>query len=154
VSSYVSAELRRLVHERAQALCEYCLIHEEDTFFGCQVDHIISEKHSGPTEAQNLASACTFCNRAKGTDLGSMASGSGQLTRFFNPRDDRWSEHFRLDGVRIVPLTVIGEVTSSVLQFNAVDRLSERFALISVSRYPSAAAQRVIDGLTGRRQID
>ncbi len=154
MSSYVSAELRRLVHERAQALCEYCLIHEEDTFFGCQVDHIISEKHSGPTEAQNLASACTFCNRAKGTDLGSMASGSGQLTRFFNPRDDRWSEHFRLDGARIVPLTVIGEVTSSVLQFNAVDRLSERFALISVSRYPSAAAQRVIDGLTGRRQID
>jgi hypothetical protein len=68
MSSYISAALRRLVATRAEYLCEYCLIHEEDTFFGCEVDHIISEKHGGQTEADNLAYACAFCNRSKGSD--------------------------------------------------------------------------------------
>jgi hypothetical protein len=58
--TYISAELRRLVAARAEGLCEYCLIHEEDTFFGCEVDHIISEKHGGSTDAGNLAYACLF----------------------------------------------------------------------------------------------
>ena len=43
-ASYISPELRRLVAARAEGLCEYCLIHEDDTFFGCEVDHILSEK--------------------------------------------------------------------------------------------------------------
>ncbi len=55
MSSYVSADLRRLVTSRAQSLCEYCLIHEDDTYLGCQVDHVISEKHGGPTELENPA---------------------------------------------------------------------------------------------------
>lgn len=145
MSSYVSAELRRSVRERAHALCEYCLIHEEDTFFGCQVDHIISEKHGGATDGTNLALACTFCNRAKGSDLGSIASDSGELIRFFNPQD-RWTEHFGLDGARIVPVSSIGEVTVRILEFNSADRIEERAALLRLGRYPSSAARRVIDG--------
>jgi hypothetical protein len=101
------------------------LIHEEDTFFGCQVDHILSEKHGGVSDVRNLASACSFCNRSKGTDLGSIASESGQLVRFFNPRVDLWRVHFRLDGPRIVSRTAIGDVTVRILGFNAEDRLQE-----------------------------
>ena len=52
--TYINAELRRLVLARADGVCEYCLIAEDDTFYGCEVDHIISEKHGGPTEADNL----------------------------------------------------------------------------------------------------
>ena len=70
--SYVGPALRRLVATRADRLCEYCLIHEDETYFGCEVDHIISEKHSGPTSADNLAYACAYCNRAKGADVGSV----------------------------------------------------------------------------------
>lgn len=44
----------------------------EDTYFGCQVDHIISEKHGGATEEHNLAYACSYCNRNKGSDIGSI----------------------------------------------------------------------------------
>ncbi len=54
MSSYVSADLRRLVASRAYHVCEYCLIHESDTYLGCHIDHIISEKHGGLTEAENL----------------------------------------------------------------------------------------------------
>jgi hypothetical protein len=148
MSSYVSAALRRLVAVRADNLCEYCLIHAEDTVFGCEVDHIISEKHGGATDAENLAYACAFCNRAKGSDIGSIVSLTGHFVRFFNPRTDRWTEHFALEGITVVPLSDIGEVTARILDFNNSDRLLERQALRDVGRYPStAAAARMAGGI-------
>ena len=54
MTSYVSTDLRQLVESRASHLCEYCLIHQDDTYLGCQVDHVIAEKHGGPTTAENL----------------------------------------------------------------------------------------------------
>jgi hypothetical protein len=127
--------------DRAEHLCEYCLIHEDDTFFGCQVDHIISEKHGGPTEADNLALACTFCNRYKGSDIGSLVWATNTFVRFFNPRTDQWADHFELDESVIKPLTDIGEVTARILEFNNSDRLLERQTLQTIGRYPSRAAQ-------------
>lgn len=79
MTSYVPADLRQLVELRANHLCEYCLIHEGDTCLGCQVDHVIAEKHGGLTAADNLSYACTFCNRAKGTDIGSVAQSTGDF---------------------------------------------------------------------------
>lgn len=138
--STISKSLRELVISRADRLCEYCLIHEEDTFFGCEVDHIISLKHGGPTEENNLAFACLFCNRHKGTDLGSILAGTGEFIRFFNPRQDEWSQHFRLEGALIKPASEIGAVTVSILGFNTSDRILEREALIALGRYPPEAA--------------
>jgi len=116
------------------------LIHEEATFFGCEVDHIISVKHGGSTEADNLAYACMFCNRQKGSDVGSVLIGTGGFCRFFNPRIDRWGMHFRLEGVVIQPQTNVGEVTARILGFNHSDRLLERRTLIGVGKYPSTGA--------------
>ena len=73
MGSYIRDDLRRLVAARADRLCEYCLIHEDDAYFGCEVDHIISVKHGGPTVAENLAYACAFCNRQKGSDFVSIS---------------------------------------------------------------------------------
>ncbi|MEK6286950.1 MAG: HNH endonuclease signature motif containing protein [Acidobacteriota bacterium] len=140
MSSYVSEELRRLVANRAERLCEYCLIGEDDTFFGCEVDHIVSLKHSGPTEAINLAYACSFCNRNKGSDIASLSGVAGELVRFFNPRIDLWSEHFRLEGSLIEPLTSVGEATARILKFNESERVLERETLIAIGRYPSKPA--------------
>lgn len=79
---YISQELRRLVTARAEHLCEYGLIHEQDTAFGCAVDHIISLKHGGTTDADNLAYACVFCNRFKGSDIGSIVGKPKNLPGF------------------------------------------------------------------------
>lgn len=136
MTSYISAELRRLVIVRAGGLCEYCLIHEADTWLGCQIDHVISEKHGGPTTADNLAYACVFCNRRKGTDLGSIVQQSGAFVRFFNPRTDRWSAHFRVNGALVESLTEIGEVTLKILDMNSAERLLERAALLAIGRFP------------------
>lgn len=140
MSSYVSDELRRQVADRAGRLCEYCLIHEDDTFFGCEVDHIVSLKHSGPTEPDNLAYACCFCNRHKGSDIASVSAETAELVRFFNPRTDRWADHFRLSGSIIEPLTGIGEATARILQFNESERILERETLMAIARYPTKPA--------------
>jgi hypothetical protein len=140
MSSYISAELRRLVASRANGLCEYCLMHESDTYLGCQIDHIISEKHGGPTDSANLAFACASCNRVKGSDISSIAPSSGDLTRLFNPRTDYWGDHFALQRFLIQPLTPIGEATVRALALNASERVLEREALVRVGRYPPKAA--------------
>lgn len=140
MSSYVPESLRRLVIARAEGLCEYCLIHEEDTFFGCEVDHIISEKHGGPTNAENLAYACFVCNHKKGSDIGSILWRSKTLVRLFNPRTDLWNEHFLLKEFRLEPISDVGEVTARLLGLNEVERVIERQVLGKRKRYPGAAA--------------
>ena len=140
----ISASLRRLVESRAGRVCEYCLIHADDVFVGCQVDHIISEKHGGPTAAENLAYACSYCNRQKGSDVGSIEKVTGQFIRLFNPRTDSWRDHFRLVGVRIEWRTPIGEATVRVLKLNEALRVEERETLKRHGKYPSPAAMQRI----------
>lgn len=143
MTRWISAGLRQVVASRASFLCEYCLVFEADTFYGCEVDHIISLKHDGSSQADNLAYACALCNRSKGSDVGSI-SASREFTRFFNPRTDRWAEHFVLELAVIRPLTVIGEVTARILEFNKGARLHEREEMIRFGKYPSEAALAVL----------
>jgi hypothetical protein len=105
MSERVLTPLRALVRARAQSRCEYCLIHEEDSLFRHQPDHIVAQKHRGPTHEANLAWACYLCNLLKGSDIASVDIETGQIVRPFNPRLDQWADHFRLEGGRIVPLT-------------------------------------------------
>ncbi len=140
MSNPISEETRRQVAERADFLCEYCLLHEDDGFFAFEVDHIISRKHGGGSEAANLAFACPICNRRKGPDVGTISRRTGALIRFFNPRTDTWAGHFSLVGAEIEPLGDIGEGTARILGFNDNERVAERKGLIATGRYPSIAA--------------
>jgi hypothetical protein len=149
-ATYIAADLRRLVVARAEGICECCLIAEDDTFYGCEADHIISEKHSGATTADNLAMACVFCNRAKGSDVGSIDWESNNFVSFFNPRTDLWADHFAFVEARIEGTTPTGIVTARILGFNTADRVSERAILRSSGRYPNAVALRRM-AMTDRR---
>ena len=113
---------------------------EADAYFRFQVEHMISRKHSGSSELENLALACVFCNRYKGSDIASLIPETNKLIRFYNPRVDRWNEHFRLNGVVIEPFTEIGEATVRILQMNHDDQILERQVLNRRGRYPSEAA--------------
>jgi hypothetical protein len=53
------------------------MIHKEDTFYECKVDHSRNVKHGGATEAANLANASVFCNHQKGRDVGSIVRTLG-----------------------------------------------------------------------------
>lgn len=140
--TWISAKLRRLVHERAGSLCEYCLISFDDFGTGFHVDHVIGEKHAGPTLEHNLSFACMECNLAKGSDLATLVQG--ELVRLFNPRIDVWSEHFALDGPVIRSRTKIGEGTLRLLGINEPARVGLRKMLIKAGRYPNQHARRVV----------
>ena len=129
------SELRLQVSERAGRRCEYCLIHEEDSAFSHEVDHVISIQHGGSTEPGNLAFACLFCNRFKGTNIASFDK-SGVLVRLFDPRRCLWGDHFRLEGAVIEPLTPEGAVTARLLKLNSSERVLERILLQRLGAYP------------------
>jgi hypothetical protein len=136
LGSDVGIALRKLVAERANRRCEYCLLHEDDAYFSHQVDHIISRKHGGHSELQNLAYACFRCNAWKGTDIGSVDPQSGRMVPLFHPRRDRWNEHFEVRGFVIEPLTAIGEVTARLLKLNLDKRVAERQVLATLGLFP------------------
>jgi hypothetical protein len=100
------------------------------------VDHVISRKHGGVTDLANLALSCERCNRAKGTDVGSVVGPEQGFVRLFNPRIDGWHAHFRLEGGQIEPLTDIGAATVRLLRLNAPDRVLQREALQQIAAYP------------------
>ncbi|MDX2256337.1 MAG: HNH endonuclease signature motif containing protein [Pseudanabaenaceae cyanobacterium bins.39] len=87
--SYISTKLRKLVSDRAQNSCEYCLITESLTLASHQVDHVIAEKHGGKTTEENLALSCSLCNQAKGSDIASIDLETGDVIRLYNPRQDQ-----------------------------------------------------------------
>ncbi len=135
MASDVSAALRRLVAERAELRCEYCLLPQEFALRKHQPDHIIPRQHGGETSAANLALACVRCNRAKGPNLGSLDPLTGELVRFFDPRHEEWSDHFNLDGALIKPLTAQARVTVKIFLLNQPQRVAERQQLLEVGLY-------------------
>ena len=134
--SYISAELRRLVIERAEGCCEYCRMQTADRLLPFEIDHIIAEKHGGATDEDNLSLACYRCNSFKGSDIASADPETGQAVFLFHPRHQRWKDHFRLNEAIIEPLTPEGRVTVFVLRLNVPVQVAERTALIAEGRYP------------------
>ena len=45
---------RRFVAQRANHRCEYCHVHQDDSFLGFEIDHIISLKHGGGNEIESI----------------------------------------------------------------------------------------------------
>ncbi len=124
--SDIDADLRALVRSRAGGCCEYCRISEIFTLAEHEIDHVIALKHGGETADHNLALCCTICNRFKGSDIASLDPESLQLTPLFNPRADRWDEHYRLQQGEIIALTAKGRVTVRLLRMNRPMRVRER----------------------------
>ena len=80
-------------------------------------------------ELENLALACQHCNLHKGPNLSGIDPISSELTRLFNPRRDRWQEHFAVEHGVIHGLTAVGRTTAYVLNMNSEHRIEFRLAL-------------------------
>ncbi len=139
--TYVSPTLRQSILDRAGNCCEYCLLSQDDNFLPFEVDYIIAEKHGGTTVSDNLCLSCSNCNGFKGSDIASNDPMTGVLTRLFNPRRQHWTDHFRLTGAVIEPLTPEGRVTVFLLRLNRSEQVEERIALIELGRYPCPKLQ-------------
>jgi 5-methylcytosine-specific restriction endonuclease McrA len=132
----IPASLRTAVHERAAGRCEYCRVPEAGAFFAHQPDHIIATQHRGQTELANLALACVQCNRFKGPNIASVDPETNRIVPLFNPRTDSWSEHFRTESGRVVPLTPVARATAALLNFDDPDRQEARRKLSQAGQYP------------------
>jgi hypothetical protein len=122
----IEAALREFVRSRAAGLCEYCRYSDRFTLVEHEIDHVIAVKHGGQTIEENLALCCTICNRFKGSDIASIDPETGQLTPLFNPRSDRWDEHYELHNGEILALTAKGRTTVRLLRMNRPARVRER----------------------------
>jgi hypothetical protein len=128
--------LERLVRRRARGRCEYCRLPRSASEFTFPIDHIIARQHEGPTEAENLAQSCPHCNAHKGPNIAGIDKVTGEVTRLFHPRRDRWREHFAWDGAKLNGLTAVGRTTVSVLAMNDPIMLAAREALIEEGVFP------------------
>jgi len=123
----MDAATRTVVRERGRDRCEYCGRRgAESPLIPLQVEHIVARKHGGDDALENLALACAECNLAKGPNLPGIDPDSGRTTPLFNPRQDRWDDHFLRDGIRIQGITAVGRTTVRVLNMNFPARLRVR----------------------------
>ena len=121
---------------RARDRCEYCGLSQcgqEATF---HVDHVVPRAANGPTTVENLALACVSCSLRKGMKQELTDPETGEAVSFFNPRNERWSDHFRWDEERVVPLTPTGRATVAALALNRAVILSIRREEAERGRHP------------------
>jgi len=133
----VSARLRRLVAERAVGRCEYCGLSQEGQEATFHVDHVIPVAAGGRTVAENLALACVSCSLRKAARQKAVDPQSWAEAPLFDPRRDKWAEHFRWDGVRLLGLTPTGRATVEALDMNRPLILAIRHEETALGRHPA-----------------
>jgi hypothetical protein len=118
--AYVSEQLRQTIEEAAHYRCGYCLLPQKITGLRLQIDHIVPEAVGGLTVEDNLWLACVACNRYKRDLTHFQDLETGQIVALFNPRHQKWDEHFKwsANGTMIEGLTACGRVTVAALQMN------------------------------------
>ena len=100
----VTATARQVVRERAEFRCEYCHADERWQFIRFTLDHVVPQSAAGSDETDNLALACRNCNERRGNCSEAGDSQTQAVVPLFNPRRDRWAEHFTwsTDGIRLI----------------------------------------------------
>jgi hypothetical protein len=112
---------------RAGHRCEYCRAPEAAFNFPFDGEHIHPSSAGGSSETMNLALGCRSCNQFKSDAITATDPISGETTRLFHPRTDRWNEHFSVavDGA-ITSTTPIGRATIDKLRMNSPRQLAAR----------------------------
>jgi hypothetical protein len=130
----VSPATRRVVRERAHRCCEYCHADERWQFIRFTIDHVLPQSAGGSDEDDNLALACRNCNERRGNRIEGHDPETDEVVPLFNPRRERWADHFAWDAdrLRIVGQTPTGRATVALLDLNdhrhagAVVRIRQR----------------------------
>jgi hypothetical protein len=132
----IPVSLRRFVIQRANNHCEYCGISQVGQVATFHIDHIITSVAGGETKEENLALACVSCSLRKGSRQNLKDLETGEVVLIFNPRQQRWMEHFIWDGVRVVGLTATGRITLQALDLNRPTMLAIRTEEVLLGRHP------------------
>jgi hypothetical protein len=134
----IPANIRKQVARAAQNRCGYCLTAQEFTAMPMHVEHIIPLAAGGSSVEDNLWLACPLCNGYKGTQTHFLDVETDSLVPLYNPRRQKWDEHFRWsqDGVTIVGVTAYGRATVAALKLNNVHLTRARRRWILAGWHP------------------
>jgi len=121
--SYISGALRQRVAVAAYFRCGYCLTSQRIIGPLLEIDHIVPEARGGTSDEENLWLACPMCNSHKADRQEAVDPESQVTVPLFNPRAERWDEHFEWveAGAIIRGKTPKGRATVAALQMNHPD---------------------------------
>ena len=144
--SLISDEVRARIRTQAGNRCGYCHSPQRYVLGSLEIDHIIPQARGGSDDEDNLWLACRMCNNFKGTQTGGLDPLTGRQIALFNPRQQRWTDHFAWseDGTRIVGLTGCGRVTILALRLNSVIAVMVRREWVAAGWHPPVEDLRLV----------
>lgn len=136
--SSITDEMRARVRAQAGDRCGYCHSPQRYVLGPLEIDHITPLARGGTDDEENLWLACRICNGYKGIQTQGYDPVTGRQVRLFNPRQQRWTEHFAWseDGTRIVGLTDCGRATVLARQLNNVIAVMVRREWVAAGWHP------------------
>jgi hypothetical protein len=120
MATYVSEDLRARVEAADGGLCRYCLVSEINSGMPLTYDHIKPRSKGGETSFENVCRACRPCNEFKTDAVHALDPLTAEPAPLFNPRTQRWSEHFTWSADRtcVEGLSPVGRATVVALRMN------------------------------------
>jgi hypothetical protein len=126
------------VARRAGHRCEYCRAPEVLFNLPFEVEHVVPTARGGADDESNLALACRSCNLHKSDHVTGADPETGVTAGLFDPRADRWADHFAADfeSGEIRGLTSAGRATVERLRLNEPVQLAARQLWIGLRLFP------------------
>ena len=94
--------------------------------------------------AENLALACVSCSLRKAARQTAIDPQTREEVPVYHPRRERWSVHFRWEGVRVIGQTATGRATVAALDMNRPLMLAIRQEEANLGRHPPPSPARVV----------
>jgi 5-methylcytosine-specific restriction endonuclease McrA len=129
---------REAIESRAGRRCEYCRAPQPATGIRYHLEHVFPESLGGTDEAGNLALACPTCNYYKSNHLLGLDEDGMAGRPLFNPRKDRWEEHFEFDAAafHLRGKTPEARGTINRLRMNQAIQIEARRLWMELEIYP------------------
>lgn len=136
--SFIPLNIRIEVAKRANWNCEYCRSQERFAPQHFTIDHIIPVSKEGNNEFDNLAYACQGCNGSKFDKIAALDSLTKETVPLFNPRIQKWEEHFAWNDLftNIIGTTQTGRSTVVSLKLNRKQLVELREVLVFFGEHP------------------
>lgn len=119
-AGHVSEQVRERVRAQAGDRCGYCRSPQHLVLAPLEIDHLQPTSRGGSDHESNLWLACRMCNGFKSDQTEGRDPLANRMVLLFNPRTQKWSNHFRwgADQLHILGQTPTGRATVIALQLN------------------------------------
>lgn len=139
----ISDAVRRRVAAAFFDCCAYCRSAQEYIPEKLEIEHIRPRGRGGSDDESNLCLACGECNRRKATRMTGRDPETNRRVLLFNPRKQRWPDHFRWSesGIKVFGTTPCGRATVAALQLNSRLWLLVRANWVAAGWHPPKASR-------------